>query len=560
MTTRTKLGPPSPWIVTGDALRQEIERSNLNRRALLRRGLLLGLGGPAAAIASRRGVRAAPPRQLDVKGGDGTLIVSVAGEPLSFNPNLHLDATGFVVACNIFSMLVTLDGEYNLLPDLARRWEVAADGLTVTFDLVRRVEWHDGEPVTAADVKYSLEAIMADESAPANSILDPIASVDAADDTTVVLNLSAPSASLVGSLGWAGTFILPAHIYEGTDWTTNEANQAPVGSGPFRFASYTPAASIDLLTNYDYYGDGPHVDRLIFQIIPDAETAVQALRNGEIDLVYSPPVPMSRIPELRQTSGIMVGEQMLPGVFVLGFNLEAGPTSNLDVRRALAQAIDRQQILEVALGGASDAATSFSSLGITPGSTSGPTDGPTAPALDRDAAAGLEAAGYPVVDDTRFRLVLPYSTGSPAPAAIAAVIGEQLGAINVETELVALAPGAWEERMRTGEFDLGVIDGSSGPATPRALVGTGGSGNYWRFSDPAVDALLDEADALLDEDERAGVDRAFQEILAEWLPILPLASVVAFYPYTERATGFAFAGARGEVGLHRFNLTELDAI
>ncbi|MDQ3412981.1 MAG: ABC transporter substrate-binding protein, partial [Chloroflexota bacterium] len=337
MTTRPKHGPPPPWIVTGDAPRQEIERPGLNRRALLRRGLLLGLGGPAA-VTTRQGVGAAPPRQLDLKGGDGTLIVSLAGEPLSFNPNLQFDATGYVVACNIFSTLVTLDADYNVLPDLARSWEVAADGLTVTFDLVRRVEWHDGEPVTAADVKYSLEAIMTDESAPANSILGPIESVDAADDTTVVLNLSAPSASLVGSLAWYGTFVLPAHIYEGTDWTTNEANQAPVGSGPFRFASYTPAASIDLLTNYDYYGDGPYVDRLIFQIIPDADTAVQALRNGEIDLVYSPPMPMSRLAELRQTPGIMVGEQVAPGAYALGFHLEAGPTSKREVRYALAQA------------------------------------------------------------------------------------------------------------------------------------------------------------------------------------------------------------------------------
>lgn len=550
----------SPWLLSGDALRREIERSGLNRRALLRRGMVLGLAAPIAAGTSLRATTAAPSRQDDEKGGDGTLIVSQAGDPLSFNPDFQVDDSGFLSACNIYSMLLTLDGDYNLLPELAETWEVSDDGLAVTFNLVSGAVWHDGEPVTAADVKFSLEQIMANESAPANSLLGPIESVDAVDDTTVVLNLSAPSASLVGFLGWYGTFILPAHIYEGSDWTTNEANQSPVGSGPFRFASYTPGSSIDLEANFEYFADGPYVDRLIFQIIPDANTALQALLNGEIDLVYTPSPPLSQIATLQETPGIVVGEQVFPSVYYLGFQMETEPTSNLEVRRALAQVIDRQQILDTALGGYSTAATTFYTSVIAWASNTSPDA--AVPELDLEAAAAaLDAAGYPVVDGTRFTLVLPYFTDSPEYADIAAVIREQLRAVNVESELVALEIGAWGERMRSGDFDIGLIDGFQGPdpANLRIRVGTGGAVNHWRFSDPEVDALLDEGDALSDQDARAEIYFDLQRILAEQLPILPLANYVGFYPYTDRATGFYFAEARGEAGLNRFTLARIEA-
>lgn len=551
-------GTPSPWILTGDALRREIERSGLSRRTLMGRGLALGLG--AAATGSLGRATAAPGRQAEEKGGSGTLIVCQAGDPLSFNPNFQVDDSGFLAACNIYSMLVTLDGNYDILPELAESWEVSDDGLAITFNLTAGAVWHDGEPVTATDVKYSIEEIAANDGAPASSFFTALDSVEAVDDTTVALNLTAPSAGLIGFLGWYGTFILPAHIYEGTDWTTNEANQAPVGSGPFRFVAYTPGASIDLEANLEYFADGPYLDRLLLQIIPDANTALQALLNGEIDLMYSPSPPLSQLPTLEQTPGIVVAEQIFPSVYYLGFNLTTEPTSDHAVRLALAQAIDRDQIVSVALAGNSTPATTFYTSVIAWASNTDPDA--AVPAFDLEAAAaGLDEAGFPVVDGARFTLVFPYFTDSPEYGDIAAVVREQLRAVNVECELVALEIGAFGDRMEAGDFDIGLTNGFQGPdpANLRIRVGEGGSINVWGYVNEDVETLFDEGDALSDQAERAEVYFELQRILAEDLPILPLANVVVPYPHTDRASGFYFGDARGQAGLNRFVLARLEA-
>ncbi|MGH2551864.1 MAG: ABC transporter substrate-binding protein, partial [Thermomicrobiales bacterium] len=324
---------------------------HLDRRSLMKMAAAAGIAAPAASfLVGGVSAQSTPDAESTQKGGDGTLIVSTSGDPLSFNPDFQIDDNGFAPASNIYNKVVTLDHSYSLLPDLAQTWETSEDGLTITFHLVEGATWHDGTPFTSKDVKYTIDMIVATTSATASGLLSAIETVDAPDDATVIFNLKQPSASLLPFLGWYGTFVLPAHIYEGTDWATNPANQSPIGTGPYKFNSYEAGTRIELDANLEYWGEGPFSDKLVFSIIPDANTALQAFLNGETDVMLNSP-PLSEVPSVEATEGVKVTALSLPSYYYFGFNVTGQYTSDPEVRKAISQSIDREQIVKTALGG-----------------------------------------------------------------------------------------------------------------------------------------------------------------------------------------------------------------
>jgi peptide/nickel transport system substrate-binding protein len=540
-----------------DALMQALMEHGINRRDFMIRAGLVSAGGMVGLNLNTYRASAQSPEAGGAKGGDGTLVVSQSGDPLSFNPNYQADDNVFVPGLNIYDTLVALDSTYQTIPALAQTWEVAEDGLTLTFHLVEGATWHDGEPVTSADVKYTFDTIKGDAAAPANAFFTSVASIDTPDDSTVVLNMSAPAPSLIAFMGWYGTAILPAHVYEGTDWTTNPANQAPIGSGPFKFASYEAGSSIDLDANLDYWGEGPYVDELVFSIIPDSNTALQALLNGEVDVLTTNP-PLSQIETLQNTEGIEVIVNPIPSFYYLTMNNDREYTSNVDVRRGISMAINRQQIVDLALGGYAEPATTFYPTSIEWAANTSPEA--QVPQYDPEAAAAaFDAAGYPVVDGTRFKLVFPFFTDAPEYPDIATIVGQNLGDVNVEVELVALEINAWVERIDSGDFDLGLLGGLWGP-DPENLklrVGTDGGVNGFNYSNPDIDALLEQGSTTVDQDERAAIYFEVQEILAQDVPIAPLATVVLFYPHLDTISGLPWDDGIGKVGLNRFNITRI---
>lgn len=528
----------------------------VDRRGFMQRAAALGLGGAAALrVGSSALAQDATPA---VKGGEGTLIVSFGGDPLTFNPNFQVDDNAFTPACNIYNTLVTLDSAYAVLPELASSWETAEDGLTTTFTLVEGATWHDGQPVTSTDVKYTYDTIIANASATASSFFSAVESTEAPDAGTFVLHMKQPSASLIPFLGWYGTFILPAHIYDGTDWTTNPANQQPVGSGPFKFVSYEPGATIELEANLDYWGEGPFLDRLVFSIVPDPNTAAQSLINGESDVMTVSP-PRSQVATLDETDGLSVTILPIPSFYYLQMNMNREFTGNLEVRRGISHAINRQQIVDIALSGYGNVATTFY-----------PTEIPWAANTDPDAAvpqydpaaaaAALDAAGFPLDGDTRFKLTFIHFTLGAEYADIGAVIKQNLEEVGIETEIVALEIGAFSERALAGDFDLNVISGLWGP-DPENLkirVGTGGAVNTSFYSNPEVDRLLDEGSAITDPEARADPYWEVQRILAQDLPISPLATQTLFYPKADRVRGLPYDEGIGRVGLNRFTITTIE--
>ncbi len=531
-----------------------------DRRSLLKMAAAAGIAAPAAmALVGGVDARQATPTGGDStgqKGGEGTLIVSISGDPLSFNPDFQVDDNGFVPASNIYNKVVTLDHSYGVLPDLAQTWDVSEDGLTITFHLVTGATWHDGTPFTAKDVKYTIEMIVNTASAAAASLLSAIESVDAVDDATAVFHLKQPSASLIPFLGWYGTYVLPAHIYEGSDWATNAANQSPVGTGPYKFGSYEAGTRLELDANLEYWGEGPYTDKLVFSIIPDANTALQAFLNGESDVMLNNP-PLTEIPNIEATDGVKVEALSIPSYYYFGFNVTGQYTSDPAVRKAISQALDREQIVKTALGGYGDVATTYYPPQI---AWAANTDADAAvPSYDPEAAKAVLDEKFPVNGDFRFKLVIPYFTASPEYGDICTVAKEQLKAVNIDVELVALEIGAWSERMSSGDFDMGMLAGLQGPDPDnlKIRIGTGGSVNFWNYSNPEVDTLLSEGGTTNDQAARAEKYWAVQKIMATDVVTAPISTLALFYPYAAKLTGLPFVEGIGNTGLNVFAKTHI---
>ncbi len=488
----------------------------------------------------------------------GTVISTISGEPQSFQPNFQADDNLWPIACNIYNSLFSLNNSFGVVPELATGYEISEDGLTITVPLNPLATWHDGEPVTSADVKYTLEMIVNTESSTAAGLIAALASVDTPDDYTAVLNLSQPSASIIGFLSWYGVFILPAHIYEGTDWSTNEANMNPIGSGPFKFVSYEAGSSVEMEANTAYFGEGPFLEKLIYQIIPDPNTQAQALQNGEVDYVDG--VPNTMVPGFESDANFRTSGKIYPSPIYFGFNMANAPLDVLEVRQAIGAAIDRDQIVATAIGGYGSAENRYYPSVIEWASN----PNATAPAFDVDGAnAALDAAGVAKDGDSRFKLRLLLFTGWQEVADTSTVIKEQLAAIGVEVELVVLEYAAWDEQVTAKDFDLAILGGFQGPdpATLRLRWGTDANLNHWSYSNPEFDDLLVKGDAAGSQEERAPIYFAAQEILAADVPGIPVVLQTYYAAFTSKLSGVWLDPedpAAELVGMNRFTLTKVE--
>jgi peptide/nickel transport system substrate-binding protein len=240
-------------------------------------------------------------------------------------------------------------------------------------------------------------------------------------------------------------------------------------------------------------------------------------------------------------------------------NINREYTKNLEVRKAISMAINRQQIVDVALGGYSSVATTFYPTEIPWAANTDPDA--MVPQYDPEAAkAALDAAGFPLNGDTRFKLVYLHFTLGQEYADMAAIIKQNLEDIGIECEIVALEIGAFSERALAGDFDLNMISGLWGP-DPENLkirIGTGGAVNTSFYSNPEVDKLLDEGSSITDQEARAEKYWEVQRILAQDLPISPVCTQVLFYPHSTRVSGLPYDEAIGRTGLNRFNLTTVE--
>lgn len=283
----------------------------------------------------------------------GTFITAINADPVSLNGVYANDGASVSVLSYVFNPL-TLGGENwgtEITGDLAESYSVSDDGLTWTFNLRQDVVWHDGEPLTADDVVFTFETIQSaeDDIAPFRSRFlqngEPI-QFEATDDYTVVATLSEPNASFFTDISVS---IVPRHVLESQNLRTGEFNRAPVGTGPFKVVEWNTGESIVLEANDDYFRGRPCIDRIIFQIIPENQTQVNALLIGDIDFIDN--VPGASVAQFENNPDFTVQIAELDSLFSMVFNLQREQFQDPAIRQALMVAIDRQGVIDTVLQG-----------------------------------------------------------------------------------------------------------------------------------------------------------------------------------------------------------------
>lgn len=452
----------------------------------------------------------------------GTLVVSLKENPGSFNPLWKTDDYASNISQNIFNKLVTLNNNYEICPDLAKSWEISPDGLTYTFSLFENIKWHDGVEFTSNDVKWSIEAVQEFNGRMKNE-WSAIEKIECPDKNTVILKLSRPDAALLGFLAWYANQIMPAHIYEGTDWTTNPANQKPIGTGPFKFVEWKQGVSIELERNEDYFKDPPYLERLIFKIIPDETTAYQSLLNGEID-VLGTTIPVSETQNINNNPLFNYVEYRAISSYYIGFNFSRDYiASNLALRQAIAMCINREEIIKRAFNGNAAPALNFYPSLIAWASNSDD----QVPQYNIDGANKLldDAGMTKDSNGNRIKLDIVVFQGQNITD-MCTILKEDLKKIGVDLNIIQLEMAAWTPRIRQDmNFDLAITNGFQGPdpSNMKGRFSTNGANKIsGTYGNPELDELLNQAAEVSDQAERGILYKKAQKIMSEELPIVPI--------------------------------------
>ena len=442
------------------------------------------------------------PGTTDEVAEGGTLVAAISGEPDQLDPHMTSAYPSFQVLENVYDTLVQPgDPPTEAEPALAESWETSDDELTWTFSLREDVVWHDGEPFTADDVVFSFERI-AEEGLNA-ARFDTVEDVTAVDEHTVELQLSQPTPNLLTQIGaFKGMAIVPQRIVE--DGTIG---QEPVGTGPFRFVSYTEGSDLELEANPDYWGEGPFVDGVEFRFISEGTVAMTNLQGGQVD--WTDNVPPQDVESVLASDELESGSEPSGDFWYFAFNQNRPPFDDVEVRRALSFAVDREAVAQAAHFGAAR-----------PNQTAIPEGNPWhydyAPfEYDLDTAeqmladAGAEDLSVELMVTTEFEQTIQ----------AAQVIESDWSQIGVDVSIQVLDFTEWLDRQGQGEFDA-LLLGWLGNIDPYDFYHlqhhSEGIFNSQGYANEEVDRLLDEASIETDEAQRKELyDQAVELIVDE---------------------------------------------
>lgn len=517
------------------------------RKIMLReiRGAILAAGLATAALAG-----AAPALAQDGPRYGGNFIAAIAGEPGGLNPVLWQGAEPQISTSGLFDPLIMLDMDGNPEGVLAESWSLSDDRRTITFTLHDGVKWHDGEDLTSDDVLWTFMGSR-DGYMPHSryrSTLDGLVeSYAAPDPLTFEITLKQPYAPFLKVFAASNYAmrIVPKHVYDGTDIQNNDANWAPIGSGPFKFKQWVRGSHIELERNEDYFvPDLPRIDNLIIRVIPDETARLLALQQGEVDYLYYYAVAFSAIPTLQSDDSIVVtneGAGLQGQVEMLTFNLDRAPFNNLKVRQAFAYLLDREKINELVFFGLARPAlsnigetTPFSSENVQVNYDMGSHEANVA-----EADRLLTEAGFPREGDAeRFSVNLLHMSGRPYAGKVGEVFAQSLKEVGVNLTTTPLdRPTFIEMTHAKWDFDLSEQQFTSGAHPYVGIVrylrsdlhiaGTYPS-NHMGYNNPEIDSLFEASTTAASDAEEAKIWADAQKILSEDLPLLPVVEM----PYT----------------------------
>ncbi|MEL0000909.1 MAG: ABC transporter substrate-binding protein [Acidimicrobiaceae bacterium] len=489
----------------------------------------------------------------------GTLLIQSTQVPRHLNGTVQSGYATAVPGTQLNASPLLIDENFEPQPYLAESWEISDDGLSVTLNLVEGAVFHDGEPITSEDVAFSITTSR--DNHPFRTMFAPVTSVDTPDDLTAVINLSEPHPAILLAMSPGLLPIIPEHVYnDGQEIREHPCNAGEcfVGSGPFTLAEYEAGSIIRLEAFEDFFiPERPYLDEIIIEIVPDPATITLGLENGTTDLALPP--GEANIVRLQGNDDVIVtaeGHAAVGQVNWLEFNLADPALSNVEVRRAIADGIDREFLTEVLQQGTTIATTT----GIHQGS---PFHNPDT----EHYGAGVEAAQQRLadagVDASSISFAVDYIP--PVQLAQAEYVVQVLQDIGFEAEL-NISPDfpTWATRVATGEHQMTLNNvwnwGDPVIGVHRSYLSTNNVGAIWTnntgYNNPQVDALLAQAGSTFDVDERIDLYHQMQTIVNEDVPMVYLSNGVFWQAFQPRVQNPPI-GVWGQLGpMHEVWLAE----
>jgi len=437
--------------------------------------------------------------------------------PANLDPRIGTDTQSQRIAGLICDSLIERDAQMNPRGDLAESWDTP-DALTYIFHLRRGVHFHDGRPLTSADVKYTFDTMLNGSlKTPKRGSFRMVASIETPDDATVIFRLKEPYASFLVNLTRPGVGVVPQG--SGADF-----GSAPVGTGPFRFVTAKQDEEVVLERNPDYFRGAPRIQRVRFRVVPEATVRALELRKGTADIETTSLTP-DMVPVLARQPDLEVTEQ--PGTIYayIGINLDDPALSKREVRQALAYATDRETLIQYLLRGQARLASGL----LPPNHWAYEPDVPQYPYDPKRAEQLLDAAGFPrQAGGTRLKVALKTST-EESSRLLGAALQDQWRRVGVQLELRPLEFATLFADVTRGNFQLCTLRWVGANNDPdffeyvfdsKKIPPEGANRGHYRNAQ--LDALLDAMRVEGDPEKRKRMCGRVQKIVAEDLPYLNL--------------------------------------
>ena len=438
--------------------------------------------------------------------GAETTLIYASGDYTRIDP--AMDEHGEINIL-LFNGLTAHDGDNQVVPGLAESWEFDKESCSYTFHMAENARWHDGQPVTANDVKFTVEAIMDPANFSENAPnFEDVTAIDVLDEHTVRFTLAAPNVAFLDYMTMA---VLPEHLLAREDMQTSDFFLHPVGTGPYKLESWDPGQAITLVKNEDYFKEPARIDRIVFKIVTDDAARTLQMRAGELDLALLPPRDAETFAD---QAGYAVYDMQTSDYRGILFNFR-NPywTENRDIIPAICCGLDRQAILDSVLLGHGDVAYGPLQRNVY--------NCPDVERYDYDpdrARAMLEAAGAELGEDgfyyrggARLGFVIDVAAGDQVRLDMARAAAQQLRQIGLDVTVEIPAVVDWGGQMA---YLIGWGSPFDADDHTYKVFGTDKGANYSGYSNADVDRYLTQARRSDDPAVRAAAYAGFQKALA----------------------------------------------
>lgn len=458
-----------------------------------------------AAILLAAAMTAAPAAGAYAQEDTETLVYG-SGDYTRINP--AMDEHGEINIL-LFNGLTAHDGDNQIIPALAESWEFDEATCTYTFHMAEGVKWHDGEPVTAEDVKFTIEAIMDPENGSENAPnYEDVEEINVIDEHTIAFRLTAPNVAFLDYMTMA---VLPKHLLEGEDMQTSDFFRSPVGTGPYKLTEWDEGQAITLTKNEEYFKGEPNIDTIIFKIVTDDNAKALQLKTGELDLALLTPKDAAAFAEDEAYTCYDMETSDYRGILFNFWNEYW--QNNRDLIPAVCYAIDREAIVNAVLLG--QGMTAYGPLQRNIYNNEDVEhydyDPEKAKAVLEEAGCEMGDDGFYYRDGEKIGFVISVGAGDQVRIDIAQIAAQQLQQIGMDVTVEIPAQVDWGGQMA---YLIGWGSPFDADDHTYKVFGTDKGANYSGYSNELVDQYLTQARQSDDTEVRAEAYDKFQEELA----------------------------------------------